>query len=72
MKKGLNELGYLISELQEIEQQIKLAPIECKVKINYTDRVVEVYTTEKSEVLSLNEWKMCEVENDIIMYYKYF
>ncbi len=72
MKKGLNELGYLISELQEIEQQIKHAPIECKVKINYTDRIVEVYTTEKSEVLSLNEWKVCDVENDIIMYYKHF
>jgi hypothetical protein len=72
MKKGLNELGYLISELQEIEQQIKIATIECKVKINYNDRVVEVYTTEKSEVLSLNEWKVCDVENDIIMYYKHF
>lgn len=72
MKKGLNDLGYLISELQEIEQQIKLASIDCDVKINYTDRVVEVYTTEKSEVLSLNEWKVCDVENDIIMYYKYF
>ena len=72
MKKGINELGYLISELQEIEQQIKIAPIECKVKINYPDRIVEVYTTEKSEVLSLNEWKVCDVENDIIMYYKHF